>query len=63
MQHKYIKIKHKKEKKKQHMQRRDTVRDSALQPQTLGNFGKCAGGFAEGTRVIAVGRNMEWHTV
>jgi len=45
------------------MQRRDTVRDSALQPQTLGNFGKCAGGFAEGTRVIAVGRNMEWHTV
>jgi hypothetical protein len=39
------------------------VQFRTLQPQTLGNWGKCVGGFAEGTRLTAIGRNMVWHNV
>ena len=64
MRHKHIKTEHKKERrKKQHTQRRDTVRDSALQPQKIGNLENCVGGFAEGMLPIAVGRYMVWHAV
>jgi hypothetical protein len=34
----------------------NTVQDSALQPPTLRALEKCVGGFAEGTRLTAVGR-------